>query len=180
VLVNHVEKESCMARLKERLAREEGFTLIELLVVIIIIAILLAIAIPSYLGFRDKANQRAAQADVRSAIPAAEGYYSDYNNYLFDTLPDGTTTTDPLAALREYDSGLKTGKGTEVGSASGTASNYCISAYMGGYWAFVNRPPDPAGTTDQERGEVVLVGAEDGTGKPTKFDTYSAADDPCS
>ena len=85
----HPKERLLIQGIRKRIARgnsEGGFTLIELLVVIIIIGILLAIAIPSYLKFRDRANQSAAKANVRASIPGLEAYYADNNTYVGTTL----------------------------------------------------------------------------------------------
>jgi type IV pilus assembly protein PilA len=65
--------------------REEGFTLIELMVVVLIIAILLAIAIPTFLGARKRANDRAAQSSLRNSLTAAKTIYTDSQNYTLAT-----------------------------------------------------------------------------------------------
>jgi type IV pilus assembly protein PilA len=109
-----------LARLNNRISRsknEGGFTLIELLVVIIIIGILLAIAIPSYLKFRDRANKSAAQANVRAAIPAVEAYYADNNTYAGMTLTYLQTT---------YDQGVR-----NIIIVSATSTTYCMTSTVG-------------------------------------------------
>ena len=71
-----------LTSIKQRMDREdEGFTLIELMVVLLIIAILLAIAIPTFLGAKNTANARGAQSNLRNALTAEQTYWT--NNQAF-------------------------------------------------------------------------------------------------
>ena len=72
--VKHQRDNACSA--------QKGFTLIELLVVILVIGVLAAIAIPSFLNQREKAQDACAKSLLMSARTAMETYLTDYGNYL--------------------------------------------------------------------------------------------------
>lgn len=66
---------------KFKLSNEKGFTLIELMIVVAIIGILAAIAIPNFMAYQCKANQREGQAQMSNLRTALEAYYAENNTY---------------------------------------------------------------------------------------------------
>jgi prepilin-type N-terminal cleavage/methylation domain-containing protein len=100
-----------------------GFTLIEVLVVFLVIAVLMTIAVGSYLGARERGEQSAAMANVRAIIPAVHAYRFDNGTYAGMTMAGLKSTYDHAIDPALYSVGDPT---------SLTETTYCVQSTAGG------------------------------------------------
>jgi type IV pilus assembly protein PilA len=106
---------------------DEGFTFIELLVVVVIIGVLVAIAVPVYLNYRQGAADKSAQSDVRGAISAVEQYLIDNDN-AYPTPSQIDQTNSPIT-IGGQNITLSDKTHLTLYVASATATSYKICAY---------------------------------------------------
>ena len=142
-------------RLRQRSQDEGGFTLIELLVVILIIGILAAIAIPSFLSQKSKATDSSAKELARTAQTTAETYATDHN---------GSYEGLSKAELNKYEPTIQIAAGNGnafLSVATGTATEFTVTATsVSGHTFTIERKANgettrsctPAGKTGSEGG----------------------------
>lgn len=159
--------------LRKRLNREdEGFTLIELMVVVLIIAILLAIAIPTFLGARSRAQNRAAESNLRNALTAEKTAYSDQQ--LYQSATNVQSSEPSLQFVSVAPTGGNTVEVTQLPAANTPGDAVCLLAMSasGTYYGVldvsnVDSTYATAGTFYGSGGNTIACPTSDPAGVPT-------------
>jgi type IV pilus assembly protein PilA len=123
-----------LKKMREATQDDRGFTLIELMVVVLIIAILIAIAIPTFLGLRQRAQDRSAQSDLRNALTAAKAFYTDNETYTGFTVavaeaaePSLDFDSNGTVANAQVEINVATGQDVVMQTISDSGQQFCIT-----------------------------------------------------